>query len=122
MKGTADVLPMILWGDEEEVDGLLTPSVLLPDQLDKQQRISGEILLLKQVLQDAIYDLLAGSKNQKDAAIRWLFEDDYGQITLGMCLNALGIENIASFRVTVKKYLSNGSNLVLTRRNQRIKL
>lgn len=122
VKGTAEVLPASLQWDEEEIDKFLTPSVILPDQLHKQQRVSGELLLLKQILQEAIHDFLAGSKRQKDTAIRWLFEEDYGQITLSMCLNALGIENITNFRVALKKYLSNGNNLALTRRNARIKL
>ena len=122
MKGTAEVLSSSSGWDEEEVNRLLTPSVILPDQLHRQQRVSGEVLLLQQILREAICDLLIGSRSQKNEAIRWLFEEGYGPITLDMCLNALGVEDIARFRVSVKKYLSNHDKYGLTRRNARIKL
>lgn len=122
MKGTAEIPPVSSGWDEEEVDRLLTPSVVLPDQLHKQQRVSGEILLLKQILMEAIHDLLTGSKREKEGAIIWMLEESYGQITLDMCLSAFGLEDISRFRVALKKYLSKGNNLPLTRRNRRIKL
>lgn len=122
MKGTAEIPPISSGWDEEEVDRLLTPSVVLPDQTHKQQRVSGEVLLLKQIFREAIYDLLMGSKREKEGAIRWMLEESYGQVTLDMCLSAFGFEDITCFRVALKKYLSNGNNLPLTRRNRRIKL
>lgn len=93
--------------DIEDIARILIPEIITPDQLDRQERESGEILLLREVLKTAIMDLKSSDIEYRRDAEEWLL-NDCGEISLRMCLSALDSTiDISWFRSLVKKFLSN---------------
>lgn len=106
---------------EEIIDRVLTPDVILPDQQPRQFKMSGEILLLREVLNSAIIDLCSDNKRLKREAYIWFTTPGYGTITLEMTLNAIGVEDPSELRSIVKKF-ADRSSLLLTKWNGRLRL
>lgn len=106
---------------EEIIDKFLNPDIILPDQQPKSFKITGEVLLLREVFYSAIYDLCSKNNRIRREAYAWFTEPGYGSVTLEMGLSAIGIDDPEELRSIVKKFVDK-SSLVLTRKNRRLKL
>lgn len=111
MKGTVEILPG--WWGEDELYWAMQPGLGSPDQMPEwqaeQRQISGEVRLLREIFSSAFEDLnnIKISKKEKEEIKEWLLTD-CGDITLEMCLQSFGVEDISGFRKCVKKFLTNG--------------